>query len=160
MANNTGDIRSTLNDLIETLKDGEQGFREAAGHLKAESIRTQFLSYAQQRARFAAELQREVANIGGVPETSGSAAGALHRGWIGLKAMVTTDDDHAILAEAEKGEDSAVKRYREALAKDLPRDIYTVIENQYKDILSAHNQVRALRDSTAVSASGRASRAY
>jgi uncharacterized protein (TIGR02284 family) len=160
MANNTTDIRSTLNNLIETLKDGEQGFREAAGHLRSEALRTQFLSYAQQRARFAAELQREVATIGGVPETSGSAAGVLHRGWIGLKSMLTNGDDHSVLAEAEKGEDSAVKNYREALAKDLPRDIHDVIENQYKDILAVHNQVRALRDGTAVSTGGRVGQPY
>jgi uncharacterized protein (TIGR02284 family) len=160
MANQTSDIRSTLNDLIETLKDGEQGFREAAAHLRAESLRTQFLSYAQQRARFAAELQREVANIGGVPETSGSAAGVLHRGWIGLKSLLTSGDDHSVLAEAEKGEDSAVKNYREALAKDLPRDIHDVIENQYKDILAVHNQVRALRDGTATSSGGRVGQPY
>jgi uncharacterized protein (TIGR02284 family) len=154
MANQTSDIRSTLNGLIETLKDGEEGFREAAGRVRAESLRTQFLSYAQQRARFAADLQTEVTTIGGVPETSGSAAGAIHRGWIGLKSLVTGGDDHAVLVESEKGEDTAVKAYREALAKDLPRDIHDVIENQYRDILSVHNQVRALRDGKATSATG------
>jgi uncharacterized protein (TIGR02284 family) len=48
---------------------------------------------------FAGELQNEVAQIGGVPETGGSTAGSLHRGWIGLKALVTGSDGHAILEE-------------------------------------------------------------
>jgi uncharacterized protein (TIGR02284 family) len=155
MATATGDIRSILNNLIETLKDGEQGFRESAQTLQTAAIRSQFLTYADQRARFAGELQQEVSRIGGVPETSGSTAGALHRGWIGLKSLVTGHDDHAVLEEAEKGEDIAVKNYREALAKDLPGDIHAVIEGQYRDVLAAHNQVRALRDGTGTTTGGR-----
>lgn len=160
MATATNDIRSVLNDLIETLKDGEQGFRESAQRLQSASLRSQFLSYSEQRARFAAELQKEVTQIGGVPETTGSTSGSLHRGWIGLKSMVTGSDDHAVLEEAERGEDAAVKSYRDALAKDLPRDIQQTIERQYNDILAAHSQVRALRDGTATSAGGRIGQAY
>jgi len=146
MANDTSDIRSTLNDLIQTLKDGEEGFRTSAEKLKGPSLRTQFQQFASERARAASELQNEVAKIGGEPEHSGSTSGALHRGWIGLKSALTGDDDHAILAEAERGEDVAVKNYRDALSKDLPSDIRNVIDRQYRQIQQAHNTVRALRD--------------
>jgi len=146
MANDTSDIRSTLNDLIETCKDGEEGFRTAATKLKDSSIRTQFDQYANERARFASELQSQVAQIGGEPATSGSTSAALHRGWIGLKSALTGESDHAILAEAERGEDVAVKNYRDALSKDLPSDIRSTIETQYRSVQQAHNTVRSLRD--------------
>lgn len=144
----TSDIRSTLNDLIQTLKDGEEGFRTSAENLKDVSVRSQFQAFASQRAQFASELQSEVARIGGKPETSGSTSGALHRGWIEMKSAITGKDDHAILAEAEKGEDAAVKNYREALSKDLPTDIRSTIERQYRDIQATHQTVRSLRDGT------------
>ncbi len=160
MANDTNEIRSTLNNLIETLKDSEQGFRDSAEKLQSSAIRSQFQSYSSQRARFASELQKHVSQIGGTPETSGSTAGAIHRGWIGLKAAITGNDDHAILEEAERGEDSAVKNYRESIAKDLPSDIKAVIEEQYRDVLAAHNQVKALRDGVATSTGSSTPRTY
>jgi len=149
MANDTNDIRSTLNNLIATLKDGEEGFRTSAEKLTDASLRSQFQNFASQRARFSSELQSEVAQIGGKPETAGSTAGALHRGWIDLKSAITGNDDHAILAEAERGEDSTVKNYRDALSKDLPSDIRSAIDTQYREILAAHNTVRNLRDASA-----------
>ncbi len=146
MANDIEDIGSTLNNLIETLKDGEDGFRTSAEKVKDASLSAEFRSFTAQRIRFASELQSEVTRLGGEPKTSGSASGALHRGWIDLKAAFTGNDDYAILAEAERGEDAAVKNYREALATDLPIDIRTLVENQYRDIVAAHNTVRTLRD--------------
>ena len=160
MADGTNEIRSTLNNLIETLKDGEEGFRGSAEKLQSAALRGQFQSYSSQRGRFASELQSQVAGLGGKPETSGSTAGAIHRGWIGLKSAIAGSDDHAILEEAERGEDSAVKNYREAMAKDLPRDIHAVIEGQYRDVLATHNQVKALRDGIATVGSGQSERTW
>ena len=142
----TDEIRSTLNGLIETLKDGEQGFRESADKMKNTSYAATFRSIASERASAASELQAEVARLGGKPETSGSAGGALHRGWIGLKAALTGDSDQGILEEAERGEDNAVKNYRDALSKDLPADIRGIIERQYRQVQQRHNEVRAMRD--------------
>ncbi len=147
MANTTSDIRSTLNDLIQTLKDGEEGFRTSADKLQDPALRAQLHSFASQRAGFASEMQGEVSRIGGEPETTGSTAGSLHRGWIDLKSSVMGNSDHAILEEAERGEDTSVKAYRDALSKDLPEDIRAVINSQYKVILITHNTVKALRDS-------------
>ena len=146
MANSTSDFTSWLNDLVETCKDGEKGFRDSADGVQSGSLRAILNEYAQQRAQFAAELQRHVARIGGDPATGGSATGALHRGWINLKSAVTGKDDHAILSECETGEDSAVKNYQEVLAKDLPSDFRSVVEEQYRQILQAHSRIRALRD--------------
>jgi uncharacterized protein (TIGR02284 family) len=156
MANNTDEIRSTLNNLIETLKDGEEGLRASAEKLKERNMRSQFESFAQQRARFAAELQSRVSRIGGKPETSGSTAGALHRGWMDIKNAIAGNDDYGILVEAERGEDGAVKNYRDTLSKDLPSDIRSVIDSQYREILSAHNTIKSLRDreSTTSTATG------
>ncbi|HVW83839.1 MAG TPA: PA2169 family four-helix-bundle protein [Bryobacteraceae bacterium] len=162
MATNTSDIRSTLNNLIETLKDGEEGFRTSAEKVKDSALRSQFMNFASQRQRFASDLQGMVARIGGEPETSGSASGAMHRGWMNLKAALAGNDDHAILEEAERGEDAAVKSYRDALSKDLPSDIRNTVEQQYREIQNAHTQVRALRDGSQITgtATGGTTRTY
>src|ERR1700733_2831908 len=123
MANDMNEIRSTLNDLIETCKDSQEGLHTAAEKLKDTETHTLFLKLYLQRSEFAGELQAEVTHIGGEPATSGSTAGAINRGWIGLKIALAADTDYAILEEAERGEDAAVKNYIEVLRRDLPSDL-------------------------------------
>ena len=71
---------SILNGLIETCKDGENGFKTAAEGLQDTSLKATFVTYASQRATFVRELQDEVRRLGGDPETSGSMSGSIHRG--------------------------------------------------------------------------------
>ena len=107
---NEKEIASVINNLIETLKDGEKGFKEAADGVKDPELKSFFTQYSAQRHRFASELQTELRSVGGAePETGGSAAGAMHRGWMDLKSAISGKDEGAILAECERGEDSAVK---------------------------------------------------
>jgi uncharacterized protein (TIGR02284 family) len=145
MAASTSDFISTLNNLIETCRDGEQGFREAAGGIQNTELQQVFRRYAEQRAEFARELSDAVRKIGGDPENSGSVSGAMHRGWINLKAAVTGKDDAAILNEAERGEDVAKDAYQKALAEDLPSDIRAIVETQYRQVKEAHDRVRDLQ---------------
>lgn len=145
MKMDTSEVRSTLNDLIETCKDGEQGFRGSAEKLTDTNVRSQFLKFAQRRAQFAGELQAEVTRMGSEPAKSGTAGGAMHRGWTDLKSALGAGD-HMILEEAERGEDAAVKSYRDALSKHMPNDINSIVERQYREIQQTHNTVRAIRD--------------
>ena len=144
MANDMSEIRSTLNDLIETCKDSQNGFHSAAEKLKNPEIHTLFLKFYLQRSEFAGELQAEVTRIGGEPATSGSTAGNIHRGWIGLKTALAEDTDHAILEEAERGEDAAIKNYIEVLRKDLPSDLESVVSRQFREIQQVHHTIREL----------------
>ena len=144
MSMNVKDIRSALNDLIQTCKDGQQGFLEAAEQVKDANVKSLFLELSQQRSKFAGELQQEVMRAGGDPETTGSTAGALHRGWIDFKAKFTGQSDAAVISEAERGEDVAVKAYQKAQQEELPGDLRDMIDRQYKAVLQAHAKVRAL----------------
>jgi uncharacterized protein (TIGR02284 family) len=76
----------------------------------------------------------------------GSVAGAVHRGWVNVKAAVSTRDDLAILEECERGEDVAKARYGKALESTLPQDIRSIVERQYDGVMKNHDQIRNLRD--------------
>jgi uncharacterized protein (TIGR02284 family) len=141
------DIISTLNGLIETCKDGQEGFKQAAEGVERSDLKSLFFEFSQQRSHFAGELQSIVQTLGEEPTTSGSTAGALHRGWINIKSAVTGKDEKAVLNECERGEDSAKKAYKDALEDPLPSYIADVIRNQYDSIKMAHDRVKALRDS-------------
>ena len=139
-------VASILNDLIETSKDGEKGFNTAADDTKNSQLQTTFRRRAQDCAKSAADLQSLVARLGGKPEKGGSVAGAVHRGWVNMKAAVSSRDDLAILEECERGEDVAKARYGKALEATLPQDIRSVVERQYDGLMRNHEQIRELRD--------------
>ena len=143
MASNE-EVISTLNNLIETCRDGQQGFQTAAAAVERGDLKQLFHTYSQQRAGFVGQLQDEVRRLGGDPENAGSVAATLHRGWIDLKAAVTGRDDAAILAECERGEDSAVANYRDALGVDLPANVRSIVERQFGEVKEAHDRVRSL----------------
>ena len=138
---------STINGLIETLKDGEKGFKEAADAVRDPQLKNLFREYSQQRNRFANELQAEAQTLGeSKPEKTSSAAGAMHRAWINLKSVVTSGDDKAILGECERGEDSAVHEYEEAMSDGLTGQVREIVARQFSEIKSAHDRVKHLRD--------------
>ena len=143
------EITSTINNLIETLKDGQKGFKEAADAVNDPQLKSLFTAYSQQRARFASELQTQARSVGEPePETGGSAAGAMHRGWINLKSAITSQDESAILAECERGEDSAVQEFEKAMRNDLPSPVRDIVSRQYSEIKSAHDRIKTLRDAS------------
>jgi uncharacterized protein (TIGR02284 family) len=137
---------STLNDLIETLKDGKNGFETAAADVKDPAVKSTFQEFAQQRAQLAGELQAEVRKLGGEPEQSGTVAATAHRGWMNIKNTLG-GGEKSILNEAERGEDFAVKSFEKALVKELPLEVREVVRRQYDEVKQAHDRVRDLRDS-------------
>jgi uncharacterized protein (TIGR02284 family) len=140
---------TVLNDLIETLKDGQEGFKQAAEGVSDPKLKSLFREYSDQRLRFVTALQTEARKSGEEkPETDSSAAGALHRGWINLKSAVTGGDEHAILAECERGEDSAVAEYKKALDDGLSPSAQELVSRQFVEIKAAHDRIRSLRDAT------------
>ena len=136
---------STLNTLIETLKDGKAGFETAAGDVKDSQVKATFMELAQQRSKFATELSAEVQQLGGQPEESGSASATLHRGWINIKNALG-GGEKSILNEAERGEDVAVKSFETALSGKLSPEVATVVRRQFAEVKKAHDRVRGLRD--------------
>ena len=144
MAMDSNDVIDTLNDLIETCKDGEEGFRTCAEDIKRPDLKTMFERAAGRCGEAARELQAEVQRLGGKPETKSSLAGSAHRRWVDIKSAVTGKDDAAVLAECERGEDVAKASYKKALDKDLPANIRTIVERQYRGVLQHHDEVREL----------------
>jgi uncharacterized protein (TIGR02284 family) len=142
---------STLNSLIETLKDGEEGFNTAAEGLTDPQKKSLFLQYSRERAQMAQELQAEVRKLGGDPEKAGSMSGSLHRGWINIKSVVTGKNDASIIAEAEEGEDVAKKAFEEAGKASLPPSASAIVHQQAVRVREVHDRVRDMKRATAKS---------
>ena len=134
-------VISTLNNLLQTCRDGEEGFRMAAEGVESLELKELFRGYSRQRASFASELKDEVRRMGSEPVEGGSVTGSLHRGWMGLKAALTGADKHAVLDECERGEDAALAAYRAALGVDLPANVRALVERQFAEVREARQRI-------------------
>jgi uncharacterized protein (TIGR02284 family) len=140
------DVIDCLNDLIETTKDGEYGFRASAEQVNEPQLKQLFARRADECQASATELQQLVTSLGGNAEESGSAGGAMHRGWVAVKTKLSSFTDLAVLEDVERGEDEALASYREAVKKDLPPTVAAVVQRQYDGVKRNHDQIRNLRD--------------
>ena len=138
------EVIDTLNDLIETCKDGESGFLTCAEDIERPALKQMLEKAATRCAEAAHELQTEVRRLGGDPERSGSLAGSAHRRWVDIRSALTGKSEAQVLAECERGEDVAKESYQKALKKDLPADIRAIVERQYEGVLQHHDTVRSL----------------
>jgi uncharacterized protein (TIGR02284 family) len=137
---------SVVEKLIETCKDGEKGYRDAADHVKRADLKTFFLAQSLERSKFAGELQAELPRLGEHDKKdSGSVSGAMHRAWIDTKVAVGAGDK-SILQSVEQGEDSAKDAYEKALSTSLPANVAEIVRRQAASVKNAHDRVRDLRD--------------
>ncbi|MFC5500408.1 PA2169 family four-helix-bundle protein [Caenimonas terrae] len=146
MSGDTDDVVDALQDLVECCKDGEYGFRACAEQAKRSDLKSTFLQRADDCRSAAQELNEQIRSLGGSIEEHGSAMGALHRGWVAVKATLSTYDDKAVLEECERGEDNAKARYAKALKQPLPAAVKLVVERQMQGLQRNHDQVKMLRD--------------
>jgi uncharacterized protein (TIGR02284 family) len=137
---------SVVEDLIETCKDGQKGYQDAASHVKRSDLKTYFNQQSLERASFAGELEAILVQLGKPDKkVTGSVAATLHRAWIDTKVGLGAGD-HAILESVEAGEDSAKKAYNKATTSDLPQNIAQIVRRQAASVQRAHDKVKTLRD--------------
>ena len=147
MSETSHDI-STLNSLIATTIDSVDGYAEAAKNSDNSQFGALFTSRASERRDVAAQLQREVTNLGGKPEDDGTVLAGAHRVFLNLKAAVTGQDDKAIINEVEAGEDHIKAKFEDALRDaDLSSSVKAVIEGCYTSVKQGHDEMRDLKHS-------------
>lgn len=146
MSATTTSIASVLNSLIETCKDGQDGFQSASAAVKNPDYKSLFVELAVQRQQFVTELQGLVSALGEQPEEDGTVPAVFHRGWMDLKAAILGGDVHTVLVECERGEEAAVATYLRAVeAEDLTLEIRDIVHRQSLGIQAARDRIHDLR---------------
>jgi len=143
---------SVVEALIETCKDGQKGYQDAASHAKRSDLKTFFTEQSSERGRFAQELQSELPKLGEPgKKVSGSASAAMHRAWIDTKVAMGAGDK-SILDSVEVGEDNAKDAYKKALTGSLPAGVAEIVRRQAASVQKAHDKVKSLRDTAEAAA--------
>ena len=143
------DYAQAVHNVISVCRDAEQGFRGAAQAVSEPTMKEMFQQYSAQRAQFASDLQTSEKALGFETINPQGLGGMLFASWISLKGLLTRHDVHALLVEAERGEDWSLKTYRAALGMTLPPEIGSIIQKQFEEVQKAHDRIKSLRDSTA-----------
>lgn len=140
-----------LKTLIQRNIDSSEGFRVAAESTERQSFKNLFAAIAHERSEFATEL-RELCEhnckdikFEDLPTKSSLSASA-HQWWLKFRTGMTSDDVYAMLAEAERGEDTIKHAYEEVLEKDLNVQVKEILRAQYSHVKRHHDQIRDLRD--------------
>ncbi len=145
------DDAKAAKELVETLKDGERGFADSAEKLRDSehpAWAATLQRHSEQRASFGREIVDLGHDYGDDVDEGGSAAAALHRGWLSLKDALTGDSADGVLKAAVTGEDHAVSEYEKALEMDLSPGFREVVERQKAQIVQARDEVKALAGSS------------
>ena len=144
-------LEATINDIIQTLEDGQKGFATAAEKAQTDGrddLALEFRQYSEQRATFSNQLRRHAADRGLDVDSGPSVAGTMHRGWMKLKDALSGADVSGVLEAAEQGEDHAVAEYVRALDDDIDGELRALLGQQFTEIQATHDRVRNLRDAT------------
>ena len=136
--------REVLEHLVEICRDGERGFRAAAQYAYTPQIQELFAELAEQRLTFVRALEPHLNRLGGSTLSTGTRAGAIHRGWMNVKAHVPGHHDPTIVAEAERGEHAAITAYDEALNGMLPPAVIGIVEAQLAQMRFSQQRIHEL----------------
>lgn len=138
-----------IQDLIEINIDSCKGFSKASENIENAAVATFFRQCGDRRGIFATQLQGAVSVNNEEPEDSGTLTGKLHRWWIDIRGTVQDGDEHAILAEAERGEDVIKEKYESVLKDTAGSPLNAILQEQYASVKKDHDTIRDMRDARA-----------
>jgi len=134
-----------VQELIAINIDSNKGFGDAISKIDDVNVTSLFRELAQQREDQAMELQNLVATNREEPAEEGSAAAALHRTWMNLRAALG-GGTAAILEEAERGEDIIKDKYEQVLKETSGSAVNDLLQKHYAAVKAGHDRVRDMRD--------------
>ncbi|MFD2725082.1 ferritin-like domain-containing protein [Hyunsoonleella rubra] len=139
----TEKISKNLNELLMKNYDAEKGYKNAAENVESHTLRQFFDRMASERGEFARELKTEILRFGEEPKDSGSFKGLVHRNWMDLKTLFSSNDEGAIIEEVIRGEEKSLDAYYDILKeRNLPASIDALLFKQKTAIQATINSVK------------------
>jgi uncharacterized protein (TIGR02284 family) len=139
-------VESTLNELVETLREGHEGYKEMGARLQDARAKRLFLEETQVRAEYAAELENELHRLGVHDVKAGVSLISKARHLWGEIQSNLAGGQKALLSTVEKSDNAALEVYANALKQELPLPLRELLGRQQEHIQRVHDEVRALHD--------------
>jgi uncharacterized protein (TIGR02284 family) len=139
-------VESTLNELVETLRESHEGYKELGARLQDARAKRLFLEETQVRAEYAAELENELHRLGVHDVKAGISYRSKARHLWGEIQNSLAGGQKALLSTVEKSDNAAMDVYANAQKQELPLPLRELLERQQEHIQRVHDKVRALHD--------------
>lgn len=130
-----------LRDLQQANIDSSKGFKEVAIDIESDQLALRFNRLSEIRFKQAIDLGRLITSQPEPPITEGSWLGVYHRTWIATKAVLTSGDVDAILAEVKRGEQYLLHKYEEALKEKLTTVVSKMLDQQYVAMQRSYSEL-------------------
>lgn len=137
-----------LTQLLTRIIDSADGYEQAAKSSQSGALKSVFSERARMRHGFAAEIRKELENLGEKVDDDGSLLASAHRVFLDLKTRLSGDDNERALEEVERGESVLVKQYEETLEDVSPESaVGSTLRKQLSCVLEDLNSARKLEES-------------
>ncbi len=137
------DRLNNLNEIVATLRAGEEAYRDAARKLSAPATARLCEQHAELRESAAAEIAAAVDGAGGEPASPSMLERA--RSLAAKAAAAVGDTDQRLVAHLEEHEDRTLAAYRQAIKhRDNAPDL-EMLERQRERFRETHDKMRELK---------------
>jgi uncharacterized protein (TIGR02284 family) len=140
-----GAALSALREIVDACRDGENGYGQAAQDVQDPRLKELFSIYSNQRRGFADAIERQFIALGGTPRQGKTLSGRIHRKWLEVRATIDHGGAVSMLAECERGENTARAKYEHALSIPMPDYLRDILLDQLAEIRLAHDQLDRMR---------------
>jgi uncharacterized protein (TIGR02284 family) len=138
-----------LKELVIINNDRYEGYKTASKETKDPDYKALFAEFSLQSKRFGDELKKLIPYTEEAPDRDETkASGKVYRVWMDVKAALTKNDNKAILASCEFGEDVALKTYDDVIedSEDLSSELLELVKKQRVELQRSHDLIKAKRD--------------
>lgn len=127
---------NTLTNLAELAREGERGFRAAAGVIKDTRAKIELYNYGQACRNFYVRLEIELRRIGGSPDST-TVRTSPDISWFNLTStLVDRDTDIEIIAATDRALSAFKRNYEIALSRAMTAELRSIIQDQYNQVVS------------------------
>lgn len=143
----TENVKENVKDVIERNIDACKGYEKAAEKVENHRLADAFRQQAAQRKNFALELE-STAHVLGSDAVSkieeGTFEANLHRTWMDVKSVFSSDNEEAMVEECIRGEKESLDEYNELIKSGaLSNELSSVVQKQRSTIQETiHNLQR------------------
>ncbi len=127
-----------LENLVQKNLEAAKGYETAATGVTNLTLRNFFYEKAIERKSFSEELEKLILHNGGTVDTSPGILSGIHRTWMEAKAVLTANDEIAMLNECIRGENLILDEYQNILKKgEISDQVENVLSQQKAKVIQA-----------------------
>ena len=136
-----------LQELVQIARDSKSFYESAAREVEDPGLRLDFQRMAEIKGELIAQLSTQISARGTSPETSGTLAGSLRKGYGELLAHMRSKKGAArtYTAQLEETEDRLLKHYEQALGDVSSPEVREILSAQLPKLRQCHDEMKRLK---------------